>query len=490
MDGTLPTNTRRQFVFQAVPVFLIFAFLWFRGFPQPHFDDLFYCGAAFNMASGGDFSNPYLVRFFPNDHYFFAYPPVHSYALAAWVKVFGVNAAAATAFQAVMYIVMALSVMAMLRRHGATGPLLCVVPLAAIHAFLGDGLRTEPMAVAFSWAGFAVLDSGIKKTSVIFFGLLIMFLAGATAPRNAVYNSALIIVAILGLWKQCAGSSEKRMLLYAGIAAAAVSVFAFLWMIHFKLGAFCNQFLTHAKTIKHHFSEPYGLKDLLLMGAAGVLAIVLWKFRSDRLVQVYIPMAVATGIAMFTRTMGYGPSEWHKMLMIVFLCAVCVKRMPVAAAVLAQTGLIALFAWLALPELLPVYGELAGHISTKVAGPVEEARNLTSAADRQLFVDPWAARYAYDYKTPKGAVDFLFALPFPSVVRVIPGLMQPGGHNPNDTYVLGTRFLDYVQKSTYLNPEPIPKWTCLGRSYYQYPRQIAIIHAADCKGVKSDKENP
>jgi len=41
---------------------VFFCGLWLLDFPKPMVDDLFYTGAALNLAGGGDFSNPMLVR--------------------------------------------------------------------------------------------------------------------------------------------------------------------------------------------------------------------------------------------------------------------------------------------------------------------------------------------------------------------------------------------------------------------------------------------
>ena len=136
---------------------LFFAFLWLLDFPKPFSDDLFYCGAGLNLANGGDFANPLLARqHFPN-HYFFVYPPIHSYAIAGWMKLFGISARSLTGFQDFMYALTALATLAVLRRHQAPAWLEFFVPLGVAAAFLPIGLRPEPLSVALTMTGFAMI---------------------------------------------------------------------------------------------------------------------------------------------------------------------------------------------------------------------------------------------------------------------------------------------------------------------------------------------
>src|SRR5271169_406830 len=107
MNGTQPLQTRRS-IFFVVPAsvmgtLIFFLLLWFWDFPKPMCDDLFYSGAGLNLAQGGDLSNPLLARQEFPGHLFLIYPPVHSYVLAGWLKIFGISAASMTGFQMLVY---------------------------------------------------------------------------------------------------------------------------------------------------------------------------------------------------------------------------------------------------------------------------------------------------------------------------------------------------------------------------------------------------
>lgn len=110
-DGITRVFRARSFWFAA----LFFGFFWLLDFPKPFIDDLFFCGTALNLAGGGGPTNP-LLGWFPGQP-FFIRPPVHSYFLAGWLKVFGVSASALTGFQAAMYFCVAAAVIAILRKN-------------------------------------------------------------------------------------------------------------------------------------------------------------------------------------------------------------------------------------------------------------------------------------------------------------------------------------------------------------------------------------
>jgi hypothetical protein len=161
-------------------------------FPKPMVDDLMMCGAGLNLAGGGDFSNPLIVRQQMPAHLFFVYPPVHPHTVAGWVKVFGISSASLTAFQLMTYLATAIATVMLLRRHQAPTWLEWMVPLSVSVAFLPIGLRPEPLAVALIMAGFALLDAYSKRKIACSIGFLLLGLGIATAPRMAPFGVVLL----------------------------------------------------------------------------------------------------------------------------------------------------------------------------------------------------------------------------------------------------------------------------------------------------------
>ena len=145
-----------------VAALVFFALLWALDFPKPMIDDLFYNGAALNLAGGGDFSNPLLDRQHFPGHFFFVYPPLHSYAVYGWLKIFGISAGSLLAFQAAMYFVITAATIVILRHHGAPRFLEWLVPPGITAALLYVGLRPEPFSAALMMAGYALFERWSK----------------------------------------------------------------------------------------------------------------------------------------------------------------------------------------------------------------------------------------------------------------------------------------------------------------------------------------
>jgi hypothetical protein len=467
--------------------FLFFVFLWVLDFPKPFIDDLFYAGAGMNMAGGGDLSNPFIVRYFPGQHWFFAYPPVQSYALAGWFKLFGVNAAAATAFQVTMYFCMTVAIVAILKRHGAPTWLAWLVPLVAIDGFMERGLRPEALATALTWGGFAVIECGARRFLTVFIGFFLMFLAGATAPRLVIFDVALILLAAWHLWQNARSNKAPIWHPVVAIAAAlAGALLSFLMMIHFRFSEFWAELRLHSSVL--NVGEHFRLWQQALLVLGAFMAIFAWRYRHDRLVQICIAVGIAFCIALLTHTLNFGPGGWHALLVILFLAAVILKKMSRAIRVTLQSAVCLVFFCRNIPFILQIFGILSGRIESGCGNKIEAARALKPTADQQLLVDTVAARYVFDYRLPRGSLDFAFSVPFPMVGNVMPDLIRIS--KPQDTLLLSPRFLAYVERSTYMTPRPRERWTFLRWSFDRYPRKIYIVSAADFKGLRSAIERP
>jgi hypothetical protein len=490
--SAMPNDRPRLIYWSMGGAILLFAILWLLDFPKPMIDDLFYSGAGMNLANGGDFSNPFLVRHFPGQHFFFAYPPVQSYVLAGWFKVFGISAASATAFQLLMYFLMAAAVMAILYRNRAPAWLAWLVPLIATATFLDDGLRSEPLAVALTWCGFAMIECGARRWPAVFFAFLLMFLAGATAPRNAVFDGALILLACWRLWQEPApGQTAGWRPVLPVLSALATSVFLFLLMIHFRLAEFLAGFRLHAQVVtadKRDLSVALrghlGVMQLILLGIGAVMSVFAWRLRSERLVHVCAALGAAFCAALFTRTLGYGPGSWAALLFLLFLSAVLIKRLPRPAAIVLGAGLCALLIWQNLPNMVQIHGILSGGIRPDCGNQLAAARALAPTQQHALFVDTSVARYVFDYRTPPGTIDFWFAAPFPHMGAAMKE------YNPTDIYLLNPRWRDYAERSTYLAHESRLRWAFLRWSFDACPRFVYVVPAEQCKGLKSEFERP
>lgn len=463
-------------LFGALAFFII---LWRLDFPKPMVDDLFYNGAALHMADGGDFSNPFLIRQgFPN-HFFYVYPPLHSYAVYWWVSVWGVSAASLLAFQNLMYFIVAAATIVLLHRQAAPVLLLWLVPFGVTAVFLHIGLRPEPMAIALTMTGFCLLGSCQTAGLRLWFSFLLMFLGASTAPRTMFFAVVFIIV---GWWQWMKSAPEKRFRLSGLVALAAIAVgIVFLVLIHFRLAQFLETFHVHASRVQGSrwqlfkiFLQGMGKRSVLIF--ALTIAALFWSARcaSKQVRGWCYGLAFAFIIAGLLGSLGHG-SGWYLIVILLLLTAELDKSIGHVRALGLNVAVAFALLFANANYLLEVYGLLTGKIHS--ASPENRQQILALSATNQnaLLVDPQTARYVYDYRVPAGTVDFAFAAPFPGFGATDVKLQ------PEDTFVLGPSSLQALDVKLHSHFEP-ETWSAIGLKSgrwweWKYPRQATIVSA-------------
>lgn len=469
------------------------ACLWMLDFPKPMVDDLYYCGAGMNMALGGDFSNPFLGRVYYPSHYFFAYPPLHSYAIFGWLKCLHLSAASLTGFVAVMYLLAACSTIALLRRYGGPSWLEWLVPVGVCAGLLPAGLRPEPFAVALIMTGFAVCECGKGGVASTFVGSLSLFLGGSAAPRMTPFGAVLVLYVVFRLWRDPEVKSS-RWACYAAMAVAlAASVFALLLMIHFRVSEFWQTF--HYNTVKlvggskltlfkgywrDFIITEWGWPLLLLMLVFFVLALRRPVARPS-IVAIFIICGFALSGAVGGLT--YGAFWW--IAFILFL---------VAGKVMAGSNrfISGLVAVLILGAFLIPYRKVAietfgiwtGNVSLAATGDRTAARALKPDPEHALLVDQFTARYVYDYRTPEGTLDWGTATLFPSGKYIDTRLWKSG-----DTFVLAPPNIHILERFTLLDTPPQELWApsfLPHMTVYKHPRFTSVIPVEKCRGVRPE----
>jgi hypothetical protein len=469
-----------------------FGLLWALGYPMPFDDDIFYCGAGLNLAHGGDFSNPFIVRQLFPSHYFFAYPPLYPYAVGGWLKVFGISATALTGFHIFLYCLVAGATIAILRRHGARLWMQCLVPLAVTTVFTRFGLRPEPLAVGFTMVGFAFIECGGRRPWLVFLAFLLMFLGGSVAPRLTPFSGVLAVLAGYRLWQDFPEDRRRQwsFLVLAG-AALLVAVGMFLWMIDFKLAEFLTTLRFHASVrvnggsrIESFMKYPLAWLTItqwpLLVLMAGLFVAAL-RNPKDQLSQAGLFLTGAFPLVALIRGMGHG-TLWYIILIIFLLSASLLKRISGFRTTVLQAALILTLIGANTKVVLEVIGILSGNIRRQLSAENQVAAGLKSTPDHPVLVDCWAARYVFDYRIPEGHLNFEFSSAYP-------GTGVKDGFFPGDIYVVGAEKTDELDRITYLE-RPVPRWSPVGRrwSYYRDSRAIFIIPAETCKGLRPKEE--
>jgi hypothetical protein len=297
-----------------------------------------------------------------------------------------------------------------------------------------------------------------------------------------------MVIACWRLWEDSSGSArQKWCFVIPAVAALGLAALIFLMMIHFQIGEFLSVFREHSKTIKYKRVDPLSTLHLIFLCACVATGIFAWRFRRDHLIQICFVLGVALIVAIFTATIGFGMGGLHALLLVLFFGGELARRTSGYGKLAVQSALTIFLLLRNLSLIIQVFGILSGHISSDRGDQYQSARALTSTPEHPLLLDPFVARYTFDYHMPPGSIDFVFSARFPNVGTVMPSLMAA---KLPDTYLLGPRFRNYVERSTYLPPEPRPRWTLLRQSFDAYPRKVYMVRAEECKGLKSAAERP
>lgn len=476
---------------QRIPLSLLgalafFVFLWALDFPKPMNDDMFYCGAGLNLAQGGDLSNPLIARQEFPGHFYFIYPPVHSYALAGWLKIFGISAASMTGFQLLLYTVCAATTIIFLRLNGAPVWLEWLVPLGIGAAFLGFGLRPESLAAALTMTGFVLLECRGRAKWALFSGFFLLSLGTATAPRTAPFSAALFLLAGYNhLWRgpEAAGGIRFSRWLFGG-AGALAAVLVFLVMIHFKVVEFWQTFHFYAQLVggsklqllAMFFTRYLGITQWPVVAVLACVFFLSLRRPRDPLACTGMCLAAMVPVGGIIGGLGNG-TLWYLILILLFLTGSLMKqgmsnlRHKMIFFMVAGSLLLA-----NVKTFVNLAGIITGNIDSKLSPNAGAIRALHSTAQHPLLIDEPVARYVFEYRLPTGALDWPFSAPFPKQLPFETNLL------PGDIFLLGPLWAERLtdkglarESPAMWSPLPLRQW-----AFYRHPREVYVITAADC----------
>jgi hypothetical protein len=417
---------------------------------------------------------------FPH-HFFFLQPPLHSYAVYAWLSVFGISSASILGFQNLMHFIIAAAMILILRRHNSPGIFSWLAPLGVAAVFLKPGLRPEAFAVALTMAGYALLNycptAGFRCWAAFF----LMFLGASAAPRTAFFAAAL---AAMGGWEWISSApgnklSRLRFCALAGLGLAAAGL-VFLVLIQFRLKEFLETFRLHYRGRIDH-GTLYLLRNYLLNLGPAWIAILWLAFvvlcasirrPVDNLSRVCYCLAGVFVLMGLRGVLGHA-SSWYVIFILFLLAGSLVKRFPGIWATILPWAVALVLLIANSPTLIGAFGQLTGKIDQKPPENLEAIRQLRSTPEQPLLVDGSVARYAFDYRLPAGCIDFEFAAPFPAFLATETKLRD------GDLFLLGPEWAQEIngKGNCYFT---VDWWNVFGVEYWRQfknPHQVYLIPA-------------
>lgn len=408
-----------------IPLAIFWLILFFLEYPNPNTDDLFFLGAPINLAEKGELVNPFLRFWHERGHNrYFLHPPFYPYTLGFWLSIWGISAKSILFFQCLCQFFTCVSAALILRHYGF--PKIATYLIILIYAIGGRdlGLRYDALAMTYLNVGLWFL---IKDTQLRYFGGF-SFLGAAilTSPVTITYaiplSFAIVTANYLTINKFSKSYFFKRI---GALICAFIFIFTlFLIFINFQLFQFLDDISWHATVSgrttsfecllyiwnflsRNHnfiFVAPLYLLYFFLLG----LCIFKKKHLTNSLkwFVISIHAAIIFNIMIYVQSGGY--NSWMSIVMILIITSLKLNK---KFRLLLYSILFSLYFIGQTTNIIKIVGQES--ISQV---KYEEVRNtVNKMTDKTIFVDEIAARYVFDYRLPKGAINFGASNPPPNV---------------------------------------------------------------------------
>jgi hypothetical protein len=395
------------------------------GLPIPHNDDLFYLGAGFELSKSNHLENPLIRLQALSTTQFFAYPPLYSYMIGGWVRLFGISYDALAAFFATLVVITTIA-LAEIARFGTAARtcavryelLLATVAVPVLMAFSSLGFRPESAGFMGLAIGVSVLIS-TDRASFRFLSQTLIGLSLLCAPRllfAALFCGGIPILIMVKTRKVSANELALSIAL-----AMTVCFLLLLLMVDFHLNAFLKGFREHYSQIDYQGWSKVSLWTTITSTSAsrrsfvGFVLMILgisahingWIFFGRERFAV-LGAIVLLFFFWFMRQVPIYPGL--ALLSLYSIMVVTAAGKPRATLPL-LTGVVTL---LCLSQYFIMLIPLAH--SRKIIDTETRSRIMAKiAAPNCLAVDMYAARYICDYKLPRGAVTFENCKKFPDM---------------------------------------------------------------------------
>jgi hypothetical protein len=401
-------------------IVIFWLFLYFLGFPKPMGDDLFFIGAAINLAKTQEFFNPLLSMWTERTiDRFFVQPPFHSYTLASWISLFGNDTSSILLFQCTCYSLFSIFTALILRKYTFSWLSISFVPIAYTTWMAIAGLRQDALGMAYLAIGLWGL---VRDTSWRYFwGFIFLGLAICTSPVLMAYaipfSCAITIVNLKTKLKLNWPYFYRRII--ALLLAILLIFLVFLLAINFEIVRFFQDLSWHAslrvvpiyKVIPEViFIVSNGYGEIIygvLYTLYGTLLFLLFKNRKKNqkkiiIFAIILNLALTLNIILYTSTLDYNFNFfcWFGITIILFNINISknMRRLLISISIISlliyQSQLIV--SWIG--QHNPPSNKYESILKWVKENP-----------DRNYAIDEVAARFVFDYNLPNSTVDWNFS---------------------------------------------------------------------------------
>ncbi|HEY9850413.1 MAG TPA: hypothetical protein V6D28_13185 [Leptolyngbyaceae cyanobacterium] len=470
----------------ALPIVAFWTAILLLGYPIPSVDDLFFIGAAINLAKGGEFINPLIEAWngVLSSGKFYFQPPFHSYTLAGWLKVAGISTTSFLLFQYLCYNTFSIFCALIFRYYGfpkvtAFG---ATVLFAVWHCnpnpFYTTGFRQDALGMAYLAFGLWLLTK--DNWWRYFLGFTFLESAVFTSPITSAYGFAFgtAIVANNFLYNRRSQNNNRQYIFLIGLtflAATSLVLVIFLICINFELQAFITDFYLHASLRRTSTINAIPVFIMQIVHGYGVILNL----------PSYI-LFLLLSIGIFFKHLSI-PIE-RKILFTALTLGIILNILLYASAI----GFVFFFCWLGVLSIISlmkrrskmlIYSSMGAALlllSSQTLNIIsllgreypdelrpQEIRNFVIAnPNRKYAIDEVAARFVFDYRLPKDSTCWSAIRPapasYPSAEDKLPDVIWIVA-----TYNLG-RYIPEMQAD-------YPKVEFMGRKFESLPKNLFEI---------------
>lgn len=410
-----------------IPIITFWLILFFLGYPKPMADDLYFTGGAINIVKHGEFYNPWLRLWTERaTNRFYLQPPFHSWTLAGWLSIFGINTQSLLLFQCLCYITFSVAIALILKKYNF--PKFTPILLTLIFAtwMLKAGLRMDGLAMAYLAIGLFLLIN--NKLWRYFLGFCFLGASILSSAIMVAYATPLSLAILIGNFSENNQSllNYLQKIVLALLLAFFLIFTLFLLAINFELTTFLGDLSWVASwrrnenlsTILSVPSRKLFVYPLWLLG--GFLGVWIFILKRDNfnkkiktilfslIISLCLTNLIYTNVGSLTFA-NFNYFYW--VFVIIAISDIYTKNNQKINLILILLTLIALLS----NQSYSIF-----HFLSQKNVPLDKYENLKNQVsnldkNQQILFDDVAARYIFNYQLPIQAIDWNYSKKAPSI---------------------------------------------------------------------------